>query len=138
MLETRESEIVHVNLKGNNVPTFMLGGAQLVRAESFKYFGMLFTKHMNSFSSAEHMCAPFLAGCHRARRPACDYKLADQPHTMLWLTKACALPACICSSSMYVCLPNLGDQADRPHTMLWLTKACALPACMYATEKEQQ
>eukprot|EP00983_Pelagomonas_calceolata_P027258 856208-Pelagomonas_calceolata.AAC.1 len=76
-------KVVHLNSKGNNVPTLMLGGAQLVRAESFKYLGTLFIKHMNSFSSSEHMCALFLAGCCRVRQLARDYKLAGRPHTML-------------------------------------------------------
>eukprot|EP00983_Pelagomonas_calceolata_P124266 1161088-Pelagomonas_calceolata.AAC.1 len=54
-INVSKSVVVHFNSKGNNVPTFTLSGAQLVRAESFKHL--------------------------------------DRPHTMLWLTKAYALPA---------------------------------------------
>eukprot|EP00983_Pelagomonas_calceolata_P020107 634720-Pelagomonas_calceolata.AAC.1 len=83
IINVSKSEVVHFNSEGNNVPIFMLGGAQLMRAEPFKYLGMLFAKHMNSFSSSEYICAPFLAGCRHVRQLACDYKLADRPHTML-------------------------------------------------------
>ena len=31
------------------------------------------------------MCASFLAGCQRGRKIACEYKIADGPHTLLWL-----------------------------------------------------
>eukprot|EP00983_Pelagomonas_calceolata_P064946 1148376-Pelagomonas_calceolata.AAC.2 len=44
------------------------------------------------------MCAPFLAGCRRIRQFASEHHLTDRPHTMIWLTKAYALPA-----SMYAC-----------------------------------
>eukprot|EP00967_Tisochrysis_lutea_P044750 scaffold54301_cov24-Tisochrysis_lutea.AAC.1 len=54
-----KSEVVHFKSMGNNIPIFTLGGAQLVRAESFKYLDMLFTKHMHFFSSSEHTCAIF-------------------------------------------------------------------------------
>eukprot|EP00983_Pelagomonas_calceolata_P108071 1159415-Pelagomonas_calceolata.AAC.6 len=93
MIHMSKSEVVHFDSKGNNVPPFTLGGAQIARAESLKYLDMLFTKHINSFSSSGHMCTPFLSGCRCVRQLACDYKLADLPHTMLWLTKAYALPA---------------------------------------------
>eukprot|EP00983_Pelagomonas_calceolata_P067734 1149591-Pelagomonas_calceolata.AAC.2 len=56
---------------------------------------------MGSFSSSEHICAPFLAGCRRVKQLACDYKLADRPHIMQWLTKAYALPACMYASQIW-------------------------------------
>eukprot|EP00983_Pelagomonas_calceolata_P135252 1162138-Pelagomonas_calceolata.AAC.5 len=62
---------------------------------------MLFTKQRYPqaiASSAEYMCAPFLAGCRRIRQPAFEHHLTDRPHTILWLTKAYALP-----DSMYAC-----------------------------------
>eukprot|EP00983_Pelagomonas_calceolata_P045339 1139688-Pelagomonas_calceolata.AAC.8 len=83
---------------GDNVPVFSLGGARLASADFFKYLGMLFTKERNPQATAEHMCAPFLAGCRRIRQFASEYHLTDRPHTMLWLTRAYALPA-----SMYAC-----------------------------------
>eukprot|EP00983_Pelagomonas_calceolata_P083413 1156152-Pelagomonas_calceolata.AAC.10 len=49
-------------------------------------------------ATAEYMSAPFLAGCRRIRHFASEHHLTDRPHTMLWLTKAYALPA-----SMYAC-----------------------------------
>ena len=101
IIDVSKSEVVPFNSKGNNVPVFKLGGEQLVLAQSFKYLGMLFTKQLNSFSSAEHMCAPFLAGCRRVRQIASDYKLADRPHTMLWLTNTYALPACLYASQIW-------------------------------------
>eukprot|EP00983_Pelagomonas_calceolata_P049462 1141528-Pelagomonas_calceolata.AAC.3 len=52
----------------------------------------------NPQATAEHMCAPFLAGCRRIRRFASEHHLKDRPYTMLWLTKAYALPV-----SMYAC-----------------------------------
>eukprot|EP00983_Pelagomonas_calceolata_P131592 1161792-Pelagomonas_calceolata.AAC.1 len=57
-----KSEVVHFKSMGNNIPIFTLGGAQLVRAESFKQL-------------------------------TCDYKLANRPHTMLWLTMVLACQA---------------------------------------------
>eukprot|EP00983_Pelagomonas_calceolata_P056383 1144573-Pelagomonas_calceolata.AAC.2 len=63
---------------------------------SFKYLGMLFTKQCNPQATAEHMCAPFLAGCRQIR-----------PHTMLWLIKAHALPASMAATDSAF-LPNLG------------------------------
>eukprot|EP00983_Pelagomonas_calceolata_P020763 652295-Pelagomonas_calceolata.AAC.1 len=86
-------EIVHFNSRGNNVPVFTLGGARLACADSFRYLGMLFTKQRNPQATAECMCAPFLAGCRRIRQFASECNLTDRPHTMLWLTKAYALPA---------------------------------------------
>eukprot|EP00983_Pelagomonas_calceolata_P130517 1161691-Pelagomonas_calceolata.AAC.1 len=56
---------------------------------------------MNSFPSCEHRCAPFLAKCRRVRQLACDYKLADRPHTMLYLTKPYDLPACMYASQIW-------------------------------------
>eukprot|EP00983_Pelagomonas_calceolata_P069777 1150497-Pelagomonas_calceolata.AAC.11 len=93
-----ESEIVHLNSKGDNVPVLTLGGARLACADPFRYLGMLLTKQRNPQATAEYMCAPFLAGCRRIRQLASEHHLTDRPHTMLWLTKAYALPA-----SMYAC-----------------------------------
>ena len=101
IINVSKSEVVSFNSKGNNVPVFNLGGEQLVRAESFKYLGMLFTKQFNPLASSEHMCAPFLAGCRRIRHVADEYKLADRPHTMLWLTKTYALPASMYASQIW-------------------------------------
>eukprot|EP00983_Pelagomonas_calceolata_P007826 256047-Pelagomonas_calceolata.AAC.1 len=52
----------------------------------------------NFQDTVEYMCAPFLAGCRRMRQFASEHHLTDRPHTMLWLTKAYALP-----TSMYAC-----------------------------------
>eukprot|EP00983_Pelagomonas_calceolata_P001147 40028-Pelagomonas_calceolata.AAC.1 len=115
IINVSKSEVVHFNSKGNNVPIFLLGGAQLVRAEPSRHLGMLFTKHNNSFSSSEHMRAPFLAGCRRVRQLAYHYKLADRPHTMLWLTKAYALPACMDASQIWgTRFMRPGDEMDCP------------------------
>eukprot|EP00983_Pelagomonas_calceolata_P083578 1156188-Pelagomonas_calceolata.AAC.1 len=54
---------------------------------------MLFTKQRNFQVTAEYMCAPFPAGCRRIGQFASEHHLTDRPHTMLWLTKAYALPA---------------------------------------------
>eukprot|EP00983_Pelagomonas_calceolata_P125477 1161214-Pelagomonas_calceolata.AAC.3 len=78
---------------GNCVPALTLGGARLDCAESFNYSGMLFTKQRNPQATAEHMRAPLLAGCRRIRRFTSGFHLTDSLHTMLWLTKAYALPA---------------------------------------------
>eukprot|EP00983_Pelagomonas_calceolata_P016781 528508-Pelagomonas_calceolata.AAC.1 len=61
---------------------------------------MLFTKQRNPQATAEYMSAPFLSGCRRIRQFASDHRLTDRlpVHTMLWLTKAYALPA-----NMYAC-----------------------------------
>eukprot|EP00983_Pelagomonas_calceolata_P086313 1156733-Pelagomonas_calceolata.AAC.4 len=100
VINAAKSEIVHFNLRGNNVPVVTLAGARLARADSFRDLGMLFTKQRNLQASADYMCAPFLAGCRRIRRFASEHHLTDRPHTMLWLTKAYALPASI---MMYAC-----------------------------------
>eukprot|EP00983_Pelagomonas_calceolata_P002857 94183-Pelagomonas_calceolata.AAC.1 len=83
---------MHFNSRGDNVPVYTLGGARLACADSFIYLGMLFTKR-NLQASAEYMCAPFLPGCRRNRQFASEHHLTDRPHTVLWLTKAYALPA---------------------------------------------
>eukprot|EP00983_Pelagomonas_calceolata_P053060 1143132-Pelagomonas_calceolata.AAC.2 len=88
-----KSEIVHFNSRGNDVSVFTLGGTRLACADSFKYLGMLLTKQRNFQAFAEHMCAPFLAGCRRTRKFASGYHLTDRSHTTLWLTRAHALPA---------------------------------------------
>eukprot|EP00983_Pelagomonas_calceolata_P051417 1142396-Pelagomonas_calceolata.AAC.1 len=43
---------------------------------------------LNPQVTAEHMCAPFLAGRRRIRQFAPEHHLMDRPHTMLGLTKA--------------------------------------------------
>eukprot|EP00983_Pelagomonas_calceolata_P050489 1141995-Pelagomonas_calceolata.AAC.2 len=93
VINAAKSEIVHFNSRRNNVPVFTLGGARLACADSFRYLDMLFTKQRNLQASAEYMCAPFLAGCRRIRQFTSEHHLTDRPHTMLWLTKAYALPA---------------------------------------------
>eukprot|EP00983_Pelagomonas_calceolata_P070609 1150854-Pelagomonas_calceolata.AAC.1 len=47
-----KAEVVHFNSKGNNVPTLTLGGAQLVRAESFK-LGVVASDNMHVSTSLQ-------------------------------------------------------------------------------------
>eukprot|EP00983_Pelagomonas_calceolata_P080972 1155364-Pelagomonas_calceolata.AAC.7 len=90
-----KSEIVHFNSRCDNVPVFTSGGVRLACADSFRYLGMLFTKQRNPQATAEYTCAPFLAGFRRSRQFSTEHHLTDRPHTMLWLTEAYALPACM-------------------------------------------
>eukprot|EP00983_Pelagomonas_calceolata_P129221 1161588-Pelagomonas_calceolata.AAC.3 len=101
VINAAKSQIVHFNLRGENVPVFTLGGARLLCADPFRYLGMLFTKQHNFQATAEHMCAPFLAGCRWIRQFASEYHLMDRPHTMLWLTKAYALPGSMYASQIW-------------------------------------
>eukprot|EP00983_Pelagomonas_calceolata_P060166 1146254-Pelagomonas_calceolata.AAC.3 len=73
VINVAKSEIVRFDAKGDNVPR-------------------------NPQATAEHMCAPFLAGCRRIRQFASGHYFMNRAHTILWLTKAYALPA-----SMYTC-----------------------------------
>eukprot|EP00983_Pelagomonas_calceolata_P042826 1138672-Pelagomonas_calceolata.AAC.1 len=99
VINAAKSEIVYSNSRGDYVPVFTLGGACLMRADSFRYLDMLFTKQ-HFFQATEHICVPFLANCRRIRQFASEYHLTDRPYTMLWLTKAYAHPA---TSSMCAC-----------------------------------
>eukprot|EP00983_Pelagomonas_calceolata_P125799 1161238-Pelagomonas_calceolata.AAC.5 len=75
VINDAKSEIFHCNSRGDNVPVFTLGGAPLACEDSCRYLGML-----------------------RIRQFASEHHLTNRLHTMLWLTKAYALPA-----SMYAC-----------------------------------
>jgi len=82
---------------------FTLGGSQLANTDSFKYLGMIFTKTHNMAAAAEHMLAPFMAGCNccRTRQFASEHRLTDRPHGMLWLAKGYALPASMYASQIW-------------------------------------
>ncbi len=101
IVNVSQSEVVHFNSQRTRVPVFTLGGSKLANKDSFKYLGVIFTKAHNMAAAAEHMLAPFMAGCRRIRQFASEHRLTDRPHSMLWLAKGYALPASMYASQIW-------------------------------------
>ena len=51
------------------------------------YTGACTTQPLTMAAAAEHVLAPFMAGCRRIRQFAFEHHLTDRPHSLLWLAK---------------------------------------------------
>jgi len=115
VVNTQKSQVMCVNSRSENLPTFFYDGLPLPYTDHFKYLGMVIDKQFHLSTAADAALQPLVNGTFKIQRFAQEHGLTNRLHALIWLLKTYSIPAGMYASQIWA-TPFLkqGKEMDNP------------------------
>jgi len=115
VVNTQKSQVICINSRSTNLPTFFYDGSPLPYTNYFKYLGMMIDKQLHLSTAADAALQPLMNGTFKIQRFAQEHDLSNRLNALIWLLKPYSIPAGMYASQIWA-TPFLkqGKEMDNP------------------------